>query len=87
MQQCTTYYIIFVLYLCVHFLKYLSEDVEGISQIIPSVTGHRTDRSMENGTRAPTSCGHDPNTNTNAITKLIETQMRKDIEINASITT
>ena len=61
--------------------------MEGISQIIPSVTGHRTDRSMENGTRAPTSCGHDPNTNTNAITKLIETQMRNDIEINASYTT
>ena len=42
---------------------------------------------MENGTRAPTSCGHDPNTNTNTITKLIETQMRKDIEVNASNTT
>ena len=61
--------------------------MEGISQIIPSVTGHRTDRSMENGTRAPTSCGHDPNTNTNTITKLIETQMRNDIDINANITT
>ena len=61
--------------------------MEGISQIIPSVTGHRTDRSMENGTRAPTSCGHDPNTNTNTITKLKETQMRNDIDINANITT
>ena len=61
--------------------------MEGISQIIPSVTGHRTDRSMENGTRAPTSCGHDPNTNTNTITKFIETQMRNDFDINANITT
>ena len=51
--------------------------MEGISQIIPSVTGHRTDRSMENGTRAPTSCGHDPNTKTNTINKLMEIQVKQ----------